>query len=354
MANIKIKDIKISGRIRRDFGDIKELAENIKRNGLIVPVVIDKNKKLVDGERRIKAYNLLRKKEIEYAIYPEHSIEVEASANTGKHFTIIEAVSIWNAMEKNSKWDQRSDSERRIKRASKLTGYSHDSLSKAKYILDKGDNEDKELLKTGIPINKLYNKIKVREELEIIEEEKKEPEEKHFEIIYADPPWSYNRNVGEGIASEEYSTMNLEDIKYYLTKKKIIPKDNSILFLWVTFPLLKEGLEVLKSWGFEYRTCGFNWIKLNKNGKPFFGIGHYTKSNSELCLIGIKGKGLRILDNTISQIVMTEKDKHSKKPDIIPKLITKLVGDRKLKVELFARKKREGWKVYGDIYNGHK
>ena len=141
--------------------------------------------------------------------------------------------------------------------------------------------------------------------------------------------------------------MDNNKIGSYLSDNKIITEDNSLLFLWITFPLLKEGLEVLEAWGFEYKTCGFNWIKLNKNGKPFFGIGHYTKSNSELCLIGIKGKGLTILDDTISQIVMTEKDKHSKKPDCIPDLIVRLVGDRK-RAELFARKKREGWDVYGD------
>ncbi|KKL05391.1 hypothetical protein LCGC14_2606530, partial [marine sediment metagenome] len=95
---IKIKDIKIGKRVREDFGDIKELSNNIKQNGMIVPIVIDKNNKLVDGERRIKAYKLLKKKEIECTFYPEHNIEVEASANTGKHFNIIEAVSIWNAM----------------------------------------------------------------------------------------------------------------------------------------------------------------------------------------------------------------------------------------------------------------
>jgi len=63
MKKIKIKDIKIGKRVREDFGDINYLVDNIKENGLIVPIVIDKNKRLVDGERRIKAYNLLKKKE---------------------------------------------------------------------------------------------------------------------------------------------------------------------------------------------------------------------------------------------------------------------------------------------------
>ena len=247
---ILIKDIQIGKRVREDYGDINSLVENIKDNGLIVPVVIDKNNKLVDGERRIKAYKLLKEKEIEFTRFPEHNIEVEASANTGLHFSIIEAVSVWNAMEKESGGAggsklSESDGLRR-NRASKLTGFSHDSLSKAKYVLDNGYKEDKGSLKTGKPINKIYNDIKVREELAKIKKEKEEIEAKSLDIIYADPPWSYDRNVGEGIASEEYSTMSLKDIKNYLNTVKITPKKDSILFLWVTFPLLKEGLEVWK------------------------------------------------------------------------------------------------------------
>ena len=347
MASIKIKYIKRVNRFRKDFGNINELAENIKQNNLIVPIVIDKNNKLVDGERRIKAYKLLKKKEIEFTRFPEHTIDAEASANTGLHLDIIEAVSIWNAMEKFSKWDQLSESDSRRNRASKITDFSHDSLSKARYILNNGNKEENLQLKGGKSIIKTYQQIKARIE---IEEEKKKVEEekkKEYAIIYADPPWKYNKTVGEGIANEEYSTMDLYKIKNYLKKEKIKSQDNSILFLWITFPLLKEGLEVMEAWGFKYKTCGFNWIKLNKNKKPFFGIGHYTKSNSELCLIGIKGKGLTILDDTISQIIFSEKDKHSKKPDEVPEKIVKLVGDRK-RAELFARKERKGWDVWGN------
>ena len=402
---IKIKDIKIGKRFRNNLEKIKELSESINETGLIVPIVIDKDNKLVDGERRMKAFKLLKRKDIPFTRYPEYNVEAEASANTGMHWNVIEAVSIWNAMEKpiGGRGKTRSDSEqvyddKPIKRAAKITSFSHDTLSKAKYILDEGSDDEKQKLQNGsTKVNKLYSQIKARkdiedrkkkeaekkaeedikespkEEIQVRESEateensveepsdnktteetpveeqatKPEPQIEEYQIIYADPPWKYNRNVGEGIASEEYSLMSNDKIASYLSDNKIHAEEDSMLFLWVTFPMLKEGLEVLNSWGFEYKTCGFNWIKLNKNGKPFFGIGHYTKSNSELCLIGIKGKGLIILDDTISQIVMTEKDKHSKKPEEIPELIVRLVGDRK-RVELFARKKREGWDVYGD------
>jgi len=138
---IAIKDIKIENRFREKEGNIKELIENIKENGLIVPIVIDKNNKLVDGGRRIKAFELLGKKDIDFTHYPEHTIEAEASANMGLHFDIVEAVSIWNAMKRASR-NKLSDSESyRIQRAGKLTGYHPDTLSKAKYVIEKATPE---------------------------------------------------------------------------------------------------------------------------------------------------------------------------------------------------------------------
>lgn len=166
-----------------------------------------------------------------------------------------------------------------------------------------------------------------------------------YDLIYADPAWSYDRKVGQGIADEQYNTMSLEEIKKLPIKD--LSKDKAVLFLWVTFPMLKEGLEVIEAWGFEYKTLGFNWIKLNNNGSVFFGIGHYTKSNSELCLIATKGGGLPIKDNTISQIVMSKRQEHSKKPHEIYKKIELLYGEVS-RIELFARHKRQGWDTWGN------
>lgn len=164
-----------------------------------------------------------------------------------------------------------------------------------------------------------------------------------YNIIYADPPWSYDLKVGQGIADEEYETMPIEEIKALPVAD--MADENAVLFLWVTFPMLKEGLEVIKAWGFEYKTCAFNWIKLNKDGSPFFGIGHYTKSNSELCLLAVKGK-LPVKSNKISQVLFGRKDKHSKKPYGAYSRIEALYGDLP-RIELFARHKRQGWHVWG-------
>ena len=142
---------------------------------------------------------------------------------------------------------------------------------------------------------------------------------KKYSIIYADPPWPY-RNMGniQATAKEHYNTIKQEDIEALPISE--IAEDNSILFLWATFPKIQEALDTIKAWGFEYKTVGFNWIKKNKNGGNFFGVGWYTKSNAEVCLIGVKGKSPKI-SNKISSIIETKRSKHSRKPDIVRKKI---------------------------------
>lgn len=169
---------------------------------------------------------------------------------------------------------------------------------------------------------------------------------KKYTIIYADPPWSYrDRRKGQGGAKDHYPTMKLEDICNLPVKK--ITNDNAALFLWVTFPNLPEGLRVMESWGFKYKTLGFSWIKTNsKSRTPFFGIGYYTKSNCEVCLLGIKGK-MKPISNKISSVLIAPKEEHSKKPDIVRNNIVELFGNLP-RVELFARESSPGWDVWGN------
>ena len=139
--------------------------------------------------------------------------------------------------------------------------------------------------------------------------------------------------------------MDIEDIKNLPIQN--IAEENSILFLWVTFPNLQEGLDVIKSWGFKYKTLGFSWIKTNKkNGNPFFGIGYYTKSNCECCLIGIKGKPPKA-SNSVSSVVISPREEHSKKPDEVRHRIVEFAGDLP-KIELFARQEINGWDCWGN------
>ena len=111
--------------------------------------------------------------------------------------------------------------------------------------------------------------------------------------------------------------------------------------------MLQEALKVIESWGFKYKTIGFQWIKQNKSGKGFFfGLGRWTRGNSECCLIAVKGKPKRI-SNSVSQLVFSPLQEHSKKPDIVREKIVELIGD-KPRIELFARQSVEGWDCWGN------
>ena len=120
-----------------------------------------------------------------------------------------------------------------------------------------------------------------------------------------------------------------------------------ILFMWATFPNLPDALRVIQEWGFTYKTLGFSWIKTNKkNGKYFFGIGYYTKSNAEICLIATKGKP-KPISNYVSSVIVSPRREHSRKPDEIRDKIVELVGDMP-RIELFARQTVDGWDCWGN------
>ena len=175
---------------------------------------------------------------------------------------------------------------------------------------------------------------------------------KKYKIIYADPPWQYRvySKKGQGRSAENhYHTMNIKDIMA-LPVDKIADKD-CILFLWLTFPCLKEGIEVMERWGFKYKTCGFNWVKRNKKKNTYFiGLGFWTRSNSEVCLIGTKGQPKRV-SKSVSQICDARIMEHSKKPAEIRERIVELCGELP-RVELFARDKVKGWDSLGDEIDG--
>lgn len=175
---------------------------------------------------------------------------------------------------------------------------------------------------------------------------------KKYKIIYADPPWQYRvySQKGQGRSAENhYHTMNIKDIMA-LPVDKIADKD-CILFLWITFPCLKEGIEVMERWGFKYKTCGFNWVKRNKKKNTYFmGLGFWTRSNSEVCLIGTKGQPKRV-SKSVSQICDARIMEHSKKPAEIRERIVELCGELP-RVELFARDKVKGWDSLGDEIDG--
>ena len=156
---------------------------------------------------------------------------------------------------------------------------------------------------------------------------------KRYQTIYADPPWKYGKGWGWG-AGEYYPLMKLEDIK-----SLEVPSDgNAHLYLWTPNSLIPQALEVMKCWGFEYKTC-ITWVK----NRSIF--GYYFKGQSEQLLFGVKGK-LPPMDRCQTTIINGNIGRHSEKPQSAYEIIEKISPESRL--ELFARKKREGWDVWGN------
>jgi len=172
-----------------------------------------------------------------------------------------------------------------------------------------------------------------------------------YDIILADPPWTYKvwSKKGAGrTASSHYPVMDLEDIKSLPIKN--LTNDNCALFLWATWPNILEAFEVIEAWGFTYRTKAFTWVKKNKIADSlFWGMGYYTRANDEPCLLGVKGS-MPVASKGVHSVIISPIREHSQKPDEIYSLINELYPNTK-RLELFARDKKEGWDVWGNEVN---
>ena len=171
---------------------------------------------------------------------------------------------------------------------------------------------------------------------------------KKYSIIYADPAWHFKswskRGEGRSVI-KHYEVMSIEDIKELPVA--LIAADDAVLFLWITFPLLPQALDVIESWGFTYKTIGFAWVKRNiKSDGWFWGLGYYTRANCEICLLATKGRVLPRQSRSVHSIVDTPVETHSKKPDVVRERIVQLFGNLP-RIELFARQQAKGWDSLG-------
>jgi N6-adenosine-specific RNA methylase IME4 len=178
---------------------------------------------------------------------------------------------------------------------------------------------------------------------------------KKYKAIYADPPWRFNNFSvkGEGRnAVSHYDCLTLPELKK-LNIERYADKDCA-LFLWVTDPMLDQGLEIIKSWGFTFKTVAFYWVKTNKKSdlnnlseeKDFFtGLGYWTRANCEQCLLATKGNPRRV-GKDVKRLLIDKRREHSRKPDQIYDRIERLVKGPYL--ELFARNTKKGWDSWGN------
>ncbi len=175
---------------------------------------------------------------------------------------------------------------------------------------------------------------------------------KKYQIIYADPPWHFNFRKRQGLSQRAknrlYNTMAAEEI-IRLPVDTLADK-NCILFLWIMNSEIPLALQCIRTWGFQYKTVAFTWVKMRKN-TYHFGGGNWTRSNPEICLLATRGKIKRI-SASVRNLVVSPLQEHSKKPDRIRNDIVNLVGDLP-RIKLFARQKTDGWDVWGNEVEGN-
>lgn len=179
------------------------------------------------------------------------------------------------------------------------------------------------------------------------------PRPNHYRVIYADPPWTFSTysRKGKGRSAEAYyDCMTLPELKALPVAEWAA--DDCALLLWTTDPLLPTALEVIRAWGFTYKTVGFYWAKLNKSADPtvyheasfFTGLGFWTRANPELCLLATRGHPHRRRAD-VRKLIVSPRREHSRKPDEAYQRIEALCEGPYL--EMFARFSRPGWERWG-------
>jgi N6-adenosine-specific RNA methylase IME4 len=379
-------NIKIYGN---EIVDI-DLVESIRNNGLLVPLTVKKDGTIISGHRRFKAIketditevpvniiefkNEMEEKETLINFNKQRDKTYSQKFNEAKELEIIESEkaklrqaenvkNINNSKNKDKnvslplnskevKKKQQYDNKKSVKQTksiiAKTTGFGSEDTFRKYEKIKEADNPDliKKLDKGEITINKAYQDIKKAERREAIKNsESKLPSgaidiyntTNKYRIIYADPPWSYHNKTTGTMPQDHYKLMTLEDICNMPIKN--ISEDNAVLFLWVVVPQIEEALQVIKAWGFKYKTH-FVWDKIKHN------LGHYSSVRHELLFICTKGScqpdNLKLYDSVYSE----ERTEHSKKPEYFRNLIEMLyLGN---KIELFARSKNKGWDFYGN------
>lgn len=178
--------------------------------------------------------------------------------------------------------------------------------------------------------------------------------EKKYDIIYADPPWPYSNSSTRSSAKSQYDIMSMDDLASLRVGEvpiQDISKEKSVLLLWTTGPFLEVSFDIIKAWGFKYKTFGFNWVKVNKDGSIYTGMGNYTRANLEMCLLAQKGGGLPVQNHHIRNTHLHPRMKHSQKPPLFRNLIEELFENEETtynKIEIFGRGIGQGWDGFGN------
>jgi len=394
MNEVNIKQIIVGERFRKELGDIPALAQNIEEIGLLQPIGIDSEGRLVFGERRLRAFMHLGRETIPALLINLDSlIKGEHAENEMREpFRISERVAIVAALQNqlSTRHGKNQYSKEDVENFPPLEGKTRDIAAKAagfgngktyeqaKKVVEDGSPEVVDALDQGkVSINaaSAIATLPAAQQAEIVargtkeilqaakeiraarsEERRTERLEKivaistgnapvgsiaeRYPVIYLDPPWRYEHAESESRAIEnQYPTMSLEEIKAMDMTK--VAFDDCVMFMWATSPKLAEAFEVLDAWGFSYRTCAV-WDKQK------IGMGYYFRQQHELLLIAVKGQPPTPAPaDRPSSVFSYPRGNHSAKPHEVYEIIEAMYPTLP-KIEMFCRTPREGWGVWGN------
>jgi len=237
------------------------------------------------------------------------------------------------------------------KEMAKLAEVSHDTWARYESVMEKADDATKQALRDDkTSINAAYTELKRAEKKEEFAKNIEKQRENikaglamptgKYDVIVVDPPWPYGTEYDpEGRrAANPYPEMSLDEI----ANIKLPAADNCILFLWTTHKFMRHSFNLLDAWGFRDVSI-ITWVK------DRMGLGQWLRSQSEFCIMAVKGKPIVDLKNQTT-VVNGPLQKHSQKPDEFYDLVDSLCIGQKL--DYFARETRQGWAVFGSAFGG--
>jgi N6-adenosine-specific RNA methylase IME4 len=372
MPKIPINSIKVENRFRKHLGQLNPLMDSIQDLGLLHPIVVNSDYRLIAGARRLEACRRLGWIEIPSVVVNLNELELRAEYDENvvrENFLPSEAVAIKRALEP---LERARAQQRRIEgtkqggrgnkklpanfayslprttreRVALYTGMSHASLKKAEEIVEAAEREPGKYGDLAVDLDRkyrslnwLHRKLKVRQEAERLKFGQPVVPTGKYSVIVVDPPWHYEASNGNGDEDQllPYKSLSLDEI-ISLPVLQLAEQD-CILFLWTTNTHIHEAFHVVEKWGFQYRTL-LTWVKNARS------LGSWLRSITEHCLIATCGKPFVSLTTQTTVIYGGVGRVHSKKPEEFYGLVESLCPQRN-KLEMFARSRREGWNQHG-------
>jgi N6-adenosine-specific RNA methylase IME4 len=352
---MKIDQIEVGFRYRKDLGDLRSLSESIAEVGLLHPVVVTLDGRLIAGQRRLAACRSLGWEEVPVTVVDLYqAARGEAHENfVRKDLLPSEIVALKRAIEP---LERRAARERQGSRAdlchpatvaecqgaardriARYLGVGRTTIERAEAVVEAAEEEPEEF---GYLVDQMdrsgkvagaYRRLTVLRQARELDSEAPALPEGPFQVIVADPPWRYE--TGNDLP---YPTMALEHIKAMPVED--LADDSAILWLWTTNAHLRVAFEVINAWGFEYKNI-LTWVK------DRMGTGEWLRGRTEHCLLAARGKPV-FVNSSQTTVLEAARREHSRKPEEFYALVEATCPGGKL--ELFCRQRRDGWQVYGN------